>query len=178
MQTWTAACLLAHHLTSAAGRDRAAGSAGPVRSGLDGSSPSCALSRECSRPRCPLISGLAGQDQDRLRLGRQLASWCIISLVLPVETAPTDHQGLSGQAWTAARLAVHRLASAAGRDHTTWSARPIEGYLAARIRVEVHCFASLSATGRDAHSDGTVYIGRPSWPYCEIFNRFLAGICD
>jgi hypothetical protein len=73
------------------------GSAGPVvidsdwagiDSGLDGSSPRGASSRERGRPRCPLISGSVGQDQGRHRLGRQQASWCIVSRARPVETTP------------------------------------------------------------------------------------------
>jgi hypothetical protein len=79
--------------------------------------------RECGRPRCPPAGGSAELDRDilrldRYRLGRQLASWCIVSPVRPVETAaaPPERPGRSGQSWTAARLVVHRLVSAAGRD--------------------------------------------------------------
>jgi hypothetical protein len=78
-----------------------------IDSDLDGSLPRGASSRECDRPRCPPTSGSAGLDQDRLRLGRQLASWCILNffdgpltsgrLVGPVNSAregkSARHQG-------------------------------------------------------------------------------------
>jgi hypothetical protein len=136
-QTRTSARLVvADRLASSAGRNAHQQVAWPSWIGidsdwigidLDDSSPRGASSRECCRSRCPLSSDSAGPDQDRHRLGRQLTSWCIVSRVRPAETAPPDRPGRSGQAWspwTAARLVVHRLASAAGRDAHLAVTRP------------------------------------------------------
>jgi hypothetical protein len=102
-EAWTAARLVVHCLASAAGRDAhilmiPVARLGRIRIDTDWTA-ACLVgvpSRECSRP------GPAGVQ------------------------IPVARSARSGEAWTAARLVVHRLTSAAGRgQHTSGSAGPI-----------------------------------------------------
>ena len=104
----------------------------------------------------PTYQWLGRADQDRLRLGRLRPGRQLASLVRRHASAagrdtPLARPGRSGQAWTAARLVVHRLASAAGGEHIIGSTGPI-GIAPDLGRQLVVAESLASAADRGVHS--------------------------